>query len=121
MLNSSANDILRSINESVPVSPGYLLTVLQAYNAIDNATGPGNPTSDATSAGTGNNPPNTALAMFVDFVILISVPHLISTNVIQDHPLRHYWLRFNFVLHCHYIRCKLSYQSTARICFNYDV
>ncbi|PPQ67283.1 hypothetical protein CVT25_005867 [Psilocybe cyanescens] len=83
MLNNSANDILRSINESVPVSPGYLLTVLQAYNAVDNATGPGNPTSDATSAGTGNNPPNTALAMIILYAITGCVSALFCIVIIS--------------------------------------
>uniref|UniRef100_A0A8H7Y7Z3 RING-type domain-containing protein n=1 Tax=Psilocybe cubensis TaxID=181762 RepID=A0A8H7Y7Z3_PSICU len=83
MLNNSANDIQRSINEGVPVSPGYLLTVLQAYNAIDNTSGPGNPTSDATSAGTGNNPPNTALAMIILYAITGCVSALFCIVIIS--------------------------------------
>jgi hypothetical protein len=72
-LNDSASSILQSINESLPISPGYLLAVLRAHNATD--PGGSDPDSgDATrsTSTTSNNPPNTALAMFVVFFLNLS-------------------------------------------------
>ena len=65
-LNDSASSILQSINQSYPISPGYLLAVLRAHNATD--PGVSDPESDdpnRSTSTTSNNPPNTALAMFV--------------------------------------------------------
>jgi len=65
-LNTSANVINESITAGIPLSAGYLLAVLEAFNATDNSTAPsstGNDNSSSNSGGSGSNPPNTALAM----------------------------------------------------------
>jgi len=67
-LNNSANVIIQSINTNLPVSAGYLLAVLEAYNATDNSTIPptnGDNNSSPNPGGSGgSNSPNTALAMY---------------------------------------------------------
>ena len=50
-LNNSANVIMESINTGLPVSAGYLLAVLETYNATDNSTVP-------SSNGDNNSNPN---------------------------------------------------------------
>lgn len=67
-LNDSANVIKESIATGLPVSAGYLLAVLEAFNATDNSTVPPNHVNDGSSSNSGGsggpNPPNTALAMY---------------------------------------------------------
>lgn len=67
-LNNSANVIMESITTGLPVSAGYLLAVLEAFNATDNSTispNTGDDSSSSNSGGSGgSNPPNTALAMY---------------------------------------------------------
>lgn len=72
-LNNSASDISQSLSLNHPTTPGYLLAVLQAYNA----TGSGGNNSDSGDPGgspstTSSGPPNTALAMFVFLVFYLS-------------------------------------------------
>lgn len=74
-LNDSASSILQSINESHPISPGYLLAVLRAHNATD-PVGSDPDSGDAatrSTSTTSNNPPNTALAMFVLLVSCLNL------------------------------------------------
>jgi hypothetical protein len=66
MLNNSFSDIQRSIDTGIPVSAGYLLAVLRAYNATDNMTVTPPSNNDATTQQGGSSPPNTALAMYDD-------------------------------------------------------
>lgn len=75
-LNDSFNDIMLSINSSNPVSPGYLLAVLQAYNATGDSSGPSNPGSDAGGTNSSNpGSPNTALAMYAFSILIFNGPH----------------------------------------------
>lgn len=65
-LNDSASNILQSLNLGYATTPGYLLAFLRAHNATE----PGRNNSDSgdttrSSSTTSNDPPNTALAMFV--------------------------------------------------------
>ncbi|KDR75876.1 hypothetical protein GALMADRAFT_226525 [Galerina marginata CBS 339.88] len=84
MLNESANDILRSINSSSPVSPGYLLAVLQAYNATGDNSGPSNPGSAAGGNPSGNSSsPNTALAMIILYAITGCVSALFCIVIVS--------------------------------------
>ena len=73
-LNDSASSILQSLNLSYPIASGYLLAFLRAHNATDsgdNNSDPGDTTRSTSS--TSNDPPNTALAMFV---LLVFCPNL---------------------------------------------
>jgi hypothetical protein len=67
-LNNSASVIMESIYTGLPVTAGYLLAALEAYNATDNSTIPptnGDNNTGPNSGGSGgSNSPNTALAMY---------------------------------------------------------
>lgn len=64
-LNASFRDIQRSLDTGNPVSSGYLLAVLRAYNSTDNST---ITLAGSNNAATPNGPsspkaPNTGLAL----------------------------------------------------------
>lgn len=73
-LNDSASSILQSLNLSHPNAPGFLLAVLRAYNATDSG-GSDSDSGDTTrsTSATSNDPPNTALAMFVLLVFCMNL------------------------------------------------
>jgi hypothetical protein len=60
--------IMESIATGLPVSAGYLLAVLEAFNATDNSTVSPHTDNDGSSSNSGgsggSNSPNTALAMY---------------------------------------------------------
>ncbi|KAF8973252.1 RING-7 protein [Flammula alnicola] len=82
-LNDSANDIVKSINTGSPVSPGYLLAVLQAYNATDNTTTAAANNDNGTPTPGSNNSPNTALAMIILYAITGCVSALFCIVIIS--------------------------------------
>lgn len=85
-LNNSANVIMESIAVGLPVSAGYLLAVLEAFNATDNSTASPNTgdSSGSNSGGSGgSNPPNTALAMIILYAITGCVSALFCVVIIS--------------------------------------
>ncbi|KAF8161111.1 hypothetical protein B0H34DRAFT_366816 [Crassisporium funariophilum] len=84
-LNNSASDIWRSMNVSYPVSQGYLLASLQAYNATDvggdNSSTPGGNTGSTNTTSPGS--PNTALAMIILYAITGCVSALFCIVIIS--------------------------------------
>ena len=72
-LNDSSSDILQSLNLNHPISSGYLLAVLQAYNATvsgGNNSNSGDTTGSTSPTSSGSS--NTALAMFVLLIFCLS-------------------------------------------------
>ncbi|KAF9475532.1 hypothetical protein BDN70DRAFT_813981 [Pholiota conissans] len=83
-LNQSFSDIERSIDTGIPVSAGYLLAVLRAYNATDNMTmTPISNTDTTTDQASGSKPPNTALAMIILYAITGCVSALFCIVIIS--------------------------------------
>ncbi|KAF8906516.1 hypothetical protein CPB84DRAFT_1835038 [Gymnopilus junonius] len=83
-LNDSFDDVMLLINGSSPVSPGYLLAELQAYNATGDSSGPLNPASDAGGTNPSNpGSPNTALAMIILYAITGCVSALFCVVIIS--------------------------------------
>jgi hypothetical protein len=72
LLNNSYTDISRSIEMGFPVSSGYLLAVLQAYNATGDSGGSSGPSGNSDGTGpTKSKSTNTALAMSVLLILAL--------------------------------------------------
>ncbi|KAF8798699.1 hypothetical protein BYT27DRAFT_7202824 [Phlegmacium glaucopus] len=82
-LNDSASDIFHSLNMNYPTSQGYLLAVLQAYNATDSNGNNSTPTDATQSMTAGTSGPNTALAMIVLYAITGCVSALFCIVIIS--------------------------------------
>lgn len=104
MLNDSYDKITTSIDEGRPVSEGFLMGRLKAWNATEpNQNGTADASAD-DNAGNDKSRPNTALAMYVfPFSSNESVTQYLSLKQ-QDSPLCNYRLRVCLVLRCNNIR-----------------
>ncbi|KAF9049771.1 hypothetical protein BJ165DRAFT_947767 [Panaeolus papilionaceus] len=83
-LNNSAADITRSIDLGYPVSGGYLLAALRAYNATDLSTDPTSTSGGTTPArAMAGSSPKTALAMIVLYAITGCVSALFCVVIVS--------------------------------------
>ncbi|RXW24955.1 hypothetical protein EST38_g867 [Candolleomyces aberdarensis] len=82
-LNDSYTNVTESIDKNHAVSGGYLMAVLQAYNATAGLTN--TPNTDGNNSGAGGNnsrSPNTALAMIILYAITGCVSALFCVVII---------------------------------------
>ncbi|PPQ63983.1 hypothetical protein CVT24_009412 [Panaeolus cyanescens] len=84
-LNNSATDIITSIQLGYPISGGYLLAAMRAYNATDLDTGTDPPikSGSSTTPRTNGGSSKTALAMIVLYAITGCVSALFCLVIIS--------------------------------------